>query len=377
MPQPHIVLIAPPWYPVPPRGYGGIELVVGLLARGLRARGWRVSLIAAEGSDGDAILHAPAAWRHDLGGSAERLRELTYAARVSRAVMGLGPVDLIHDHVGFASLLAVSATGCAPVVHTVHGVVGEVEATFLAELDDSVDLIAISADQRRLFPTLPWIATVYNAVDVDQLIDVGRETKEPYLLCLARICPDKGQHLAIEAAQRVGMRLVLAGKVDRGAASHRYFEERVRPLIDGDRVQHVANVRGRHKALLLSRAQALLAPIQWEEPFGLSMVEAMASGTPVISFARGAAPEVIDIGLTGFLVEDVDGMVDALGKLKEIDPERCATTARARFGPDAMADGYVQAYEQRRDRVLVGSAGMRAASAAEAPEMDLDREAVS
>ncbi len=339
-----MLVVAPPWYPVPPAGYGGIELVVDLLVRGLRARGWRVSLIAAEGSPG-ATPCAPAAWQSDLGRPTERLRELSYAARVVRQVDALPAVDVIHDHVGFASLLALGLAADAPVVHTVHGPIGEPEATFLGSLPRSVGLVAISASQRSEAPELPWLAMVHNAVDVGRLVAVRADEKDSYLLCLARICAEKGQHLAIEVAERAGMRLVLAGKVDSSPSGRRYFDEKVRPRIDGDRVHHVDDVGGVEKALLLARAKALLAPIQWDEPFGLAVVEAMASGTPAISMTRGAAPELIEDGLTGFLVRDVDGMTAALGRLAEIDPELCAARARTRFSPHAMVDGYIRAYE--------------------------------
>jgi glycosyltransferase involved in cell wall biosynthesis len=185
---------------------------------------------------------------------------------------------------------------------------------------------------------------------------------EPYLLCLARICPDKGQHLAIEVARRTGLRLILAGKVEFTSQGRDYFHRQVSPAVDGDHVIHLANVSGHEKAWLLAHATALLAPIQWEEPFGLSVVEAMASGTPAISMARGAAPELIDEGLTGFLVHDVDEMVAAVRRAGSIEPARCAALTRARFSPAVMADAYLRLYESveasltgRRHPLTVGS----------------------
>lgn len=341
----HVALVAPPWYPVPPHGYGGIETVVALLADELRARGHRVTLLAAEGSDRQATVHAPLAWRTDLGQRNERLRELTYAARVLETLSRRGPFDAIHDHVGFATLLGCVHLGIAPVLHTVHGAIHEPDASFYAALGDELSLAAISTSQRHSAPGLPWIGTVANAVALHHLVVGSREEKEPYLLCLARICPDKGQHLAIEVARRTGLRLVLAGKVESTAAGLQYFEQHIAPALDGDRVVHLANVAGVAKAGLLARATALLAPIQWDEPFGLSVVEAMASGTAAISMARGAACELIDEGRTGFLVADVDEMVAAVHSAVDIEPERCAALTRARFSPSAMADGYLDLYD--------------------------------
>jgi glycosyltransferase involved in cell wall biosynthesis len=339
----HVVIVAPPWYPTPPHGYGGIELVVGLLSDALRKAGQRVTLLAAEGSEADAIILAPRTWSSDLGGPDERLRELTYATRVASTLEVLDGVDVVHDHCGFSSLVAACLTDVAPVVHTVHGDIPKSYSTFYSSVAGRAGFVSISAAQRQSMPTLPWIGTVHNAVDVDSLAVTPAE-KEPYLLCLARICPDKGQHVAIEVARRTGMRLVLAGKVEATPPSIDYFERYVAPAIDDDHVVHLPNVAGEEKARLLSRAYALLAPLQWEEPFGLAMVEAMASGTPVIAMARGAATELVTEGVTGFLVKDADEMARAVPLAAGADPWACADATRARFSPWAMAQAYLHLY---------------------------------
>jgi glycosyltransferase involved in cell wall biosynthesis len=213
-----------------------------------------------------------------------------------------------------------------------------------------VALVAISDSQRGTASDANWIGRVYNAVDVESLQIADRSEKQPYLLCLARICEEKGQHIAIEVARRVGMPLVLAGKVEATSEGRRYYERLVAPALDGREVIHIRNVAGVEKARLLARATALLAPLQWPEPFGLAIVEAMASGTPAIATAQGAAPELIRDGVSGFLVDDVDGMVAAVREASGIDPEECAWHARRRFSPESMADGYLQLYERVRER---------------------------
>ncbi len=330
---------------MPPDGYGGIELVVGLLCGALRKAGHRVTLLGAEGSHPDAIAVAPRSWRVALGRPAERLRELTYATRVVERLTRLGSIDIIHDHCGFATLVATEVAGLAPVAHTVHGDIPEPYATFYGSLAGKVGFVSISAAQARSAPALPWIGTVHNAVDVEAL-QVTPDEKEDYLLCLARICPEKGQHVAIEVARRAGRRLVLAGKVEDIPVATEYYQRHVAPLVDGDRVVHIANVAGEEKARLLARAYALLAPLQWEEPFGLAMVEAMASGTPVIAMARGAAPELVTIGVTGLLVEDVDAMTDAVRMVAQLDPQVCADASRARFSASSMAAAYLGVFEE-------------------------------
>ncbi len=341
----NIVLIAPPWYSVPPHGYGGIELVVSLLDRELRRRGHQVTLIAAEGSAG-ALPCAPRGWHRELGSLQQGVREATYASSVARVLDKLGRIDVIHDHAGAATLVAMAVGSDAPVLHTVHGPLTEPERTLYANLAPTVALVAISESQRASARDLNWAGTVFNAVDFNNLEVGARSEREPYLLCLARVCEDKGQHVALEVARRAGMRLVLAGKVEPTPEGIAYFSREIAPSLDGDRVVHIPNVVGSEKTRLLSRATALLAPLQWDEPFGLAMVEAMASGTPVIATRRGAAPELIRQDVTGFLAADVDAMVEAVGDAGSIDPHNCARVTRAKFSMDAMAEGYVGVYER-------------------------------
>lgn len=343
--QRHIVQIAPPWYQVPPDGYGGIELVVALLVDGLRALDQRVTLFAAEGSP-DAETPVPSHWSDALGQPDERLRELGWALRIIDRLDELDGVDLVHDHVGHATLTACALASPVPVVHTAHGPMLRSYRDFYGSLHGRVAMLAISDSQRRVAPELPWFATVHNAVDVAELrVGVEAEAEDPYLLWMARVNPDKGQHVAIEVARRARMRLVLAGKVDEGAAGQEYYERCVAPSIDGDRVVHIPNVAGAEKAKLLAGATALIAPLCWEEPFGLALVEAMASGTPVIAFPRGAAPELVEDGVTGFLVQDADAMVPAVAQIGSISRTACAERARSRFSARAMAEGYLRAYE--------------------------------
>ncbi|TMC48201.1 MAG: glycosyltransferase family 4 protein [Chloroflexi bacterium] len=370
----HIAIVAPPWYPVPPHGYGGIELIVGLLADELRSRGHRVTLIAGEGSTPDAHVAAPHTWCGDLGRPEERWRELTYAARVGLALTRVGPIDVIHDHCGFGTLLGLTVLDIAPVLHTVHGTVHEPLRTYYTELS-TVGLIAISESQRRSATSLRWSGVVHNAVDVDALTIGERVEREPYLLCLARICPDKGQHLAIEVARQTGLRLVLAGKVEPSVQALEYYQRFIVPALEDGDVVHLHNVAGAQKAQLLAQAAALLHPIQWDEPFGLSVVEAMASGTPAIALARGAAAELIVPGVTGFLTSDVDGMVAAVRLANDIDPMRCAALARERFSPAAMTDGYLRLYEDaisEPDTWTLRTAA--AAGTAPAPMADVDED---
>src|SRR3984893_15254285 len=336
-------MVAPPWYPLPPRGYGGTGLVVHLLHTELRRLGHDVTVFGAEGSEAGVTMLADAAWSHDLGGQAEAARLATYLARVYAAMAGQR-FDVIHDHTGFEGLLLALQSQVAPVVaHTIHGELVESMVTFYKEVDSRAHLCAISVSQAASAPSLKLAGIVHNAVELPAASPSA--THERYLIEVARITPDKGQHLAIQVAQRAGRKLILAGKVERSEEGLRYFEEQAQPFLSPT-IEYYPNVAGAQKAKLISRAAAGLFPLQWAEPFGLAMVECMVAGTPVLALRSGSTPELIEEGVTGFLGEDADDLVEAASRLDEIDRVRCAAVARERFSPRRMAERYLEAYRR-------------------------------
>lgn len=342
-------MVAPPWLPVPPRGYGGIELVIDLLGRELIRRGHDLTVFACHGSDPDlkVVALADDHWLEDLGTPAQRVREATYLRRVYDFVKG-DHFDVVHEHTEYPGMMLAHTLGVPfPVIATMHGPIGPKEAEFLREVDREIGLVAISDGQRAGSPDLLWDGVVHNAVDAASLR--FSSTKKDYLMQLARINPDKGQHVAIDVARQVGLPLVLAGKLDPDTRSQEYFAAEIEPHI-GDQVRWIPNVAGDEKKDLLANARAMLFPIAWEEPFGLAMVEAMASGTPVIAFARGAARELVVPGVTGFLCTTRDEMAALVSRTAEIDPERCRASVTERFDPGRMTDGYEAVYELAMDR---------------------------
>ena len=342
-------MIVSPWYPVPPQGYGGIELMAFQLARELQLRGHEVSVIGQQGSKGafETIAIAPESWSSQLGTRDELPRQNLFLYRAYDLVRKRA-FDVVHDHSGLTGILLGASTRLqTPVVATLHGDLTEAEAEFLGAVDHRVHLVAISRAQQALVAGVDWRRVVYNAVDPAEYKPVTNpDEKHNFLFQLARISPTKGQHIAIEVARRVGVPLVLAGKVDADACE--YFEREIKPHL-GEGVTWHENVVGDEKQHLLARARAMLFPIQWEEPFGIAMVESMVSGTPVIAMARGAASEIVEPGVTGWLANDVDGLVDAYSRLGDIDLERCVKRASQRFGPAQMADGYQSVYERAID----------------------------
>jgi len=342
-------MIVSPWYPGPPSGYGGIELMAYHLARELQLRGHEVSVIGQQGSKGtfETIAIAPESWSSQLGTRDQVPRESLFLYRAYDLVRRRA-FDVVHDHSGLTGILMAASSGLqTPVVATLHGDLTEAEGEFLAAVDRRVHLVAISRAQQAQVAGVDWRRVVYNAIDrADYTPVTKRDEKHDFIFQLARISPSKGQHIAIEVARRIGVPLVLAGKVDKDSCD--YFEREIKPHL-GNGVTWHENVEGEEKQVLLAHARAMLFPIQWEEPFGIAMVEAMVSGTPVIALARGAATEVVEQGVTGWLANDLDGLVDAWSRIDDIDLERCVRRASERFGPGQMADGYESVYERAID----------------------------
>jgi glycosyltransferase involved in cell wall biosynthesis len=326
-----IVLVAPPYFDIPPTGYGGVEVVVAELADALVKRGHDVTVLGAGAPRTSARLIP--LWERTL---AERLGEpypeIMHALKVRRVIERIAAtdgVDIVHDHT-FAGPLntpAYSAVGI-PTVVTVHGPIDDDLYPYYRELGDEVGLIAISDRQRELAPDLNWVGRVHNALRVDEW--PFRADKGDYALFLGRYAPYKGAHLALRAAHHAGIPLVLAGKCNE-PPEQAYFNEQVRPLLtENDHVYGQVDAVSKRK--LLAGARCLLFPIQWEEPFGMVMIEAMACGTPVVALRGGAVPEVIVDGVTGVVCDRPDELPAAIERAQTMDPVVCRRHVAAHFG---------------------------------------------
>jgi glycosyltransferase involved in cell wall biosynthesis len=348
-----IAMLAPPWIPVPPPGYGGIEFVVALLCEALVARGHDVELLCAPGSQSRArvrpILEAPHPERIGVA-----LFEADHVARafglIDAAAANGAPFDVVHDHSGYTAL-AMADRLELPLVHTVHGPFDHDTKPYYARHGAKGTLVCISRSQASSAPDGVRVgAVVYNPIDVDAW-PVGLR-KQEWLLWLGRIVPEKGPHRAIRVARAAGRPLVLAGNVQPG--NERFFADEIQPHIDGTNVRYVGEVGGARKQQLFADAYAFLMPIRWPEPFGMVIVEALATGTPVLAFNQGAAPEIVEHGLSGFLVEDEDEMAARVPEAGELDPLRCRESAQ-RFSPDRVAAGYESVYEAVLERQAVAA----------------------
>jgi len=352
-----IAMIAPVLTATPPRATGPQEQIISLLTEALVARGHDVTLYAtgdsrtsarleyvrAQGFDtllADQPSHGDILYNHAL-------MQHTFWAMTEAARRG---VDVVHSHRPLA-LLCQRALD-RPHVNTMHH--GSSQGNLAARtMHDSyfrffdqfpgVELVAISQSQREAYASQPRIRVIHHAVDYRQFA-VGAAAGRDYLLSIGRLIPAKGVHTAIEVALAADRRLKIAGALDELRADLAYFKHWIEPHLDGDRIQYVGEATAESRVELYAGAAALLNPIQWDEPFGLTMLEAMACGTPVIALRRGAAPEIVDEGVTGHLCDDIAAMIERARAPGPFDPAAVRKHAEARFSVDLMTNRYEDAY---------------------------------
>jgi glycosyltransferase involved in cell wall biosynthesis len=338
-----ILQLAPLWETVPPPAYGGTEAVVSVLVEELVRRGHEVTLWASGDSKTSAELSS--IYHRSLRTATDLQDPSQYALlHAALSLRDAGSYDIVHNHIG-ETVMAMSHLVDTPMLTTMHCLITP-DTKFIWDHYDGW-YNTISHSEKLTMPPVAggkYSGVVYNGIDVASF--PYSERKDDYLLFLSRISPDKAPHLAIEVAKRLGRQMILAGKVDPNPIDEAYFNDVLAPLIDGKQVQYLGEADSRMKRELYEKAHALLLPLRWEEPFGLVIAEAMACGTPVVAFRRGAAPEIIVDGETGFLVDDVDEMVEATKKVGQIDPRRCRRHVEANFSPEHMADGYLRVYQQ-------------------------------
>jgi glycosyltransferase involved in cell wall biosynthesis len=340
----HIAQIAPLTEAVPPKLYGGTERVVYWITEELVALGHDVTLYASGDSRTSAKLEAawPRALR--LDGSIRDPNAL-HIMMLERVRQRAHEFDMLHFHLDYYpfSLFARQST---PFVTTLHGRLDLPEHQPLFATFASAPVVSISNAQRRPIPHAGWVRTIHHGLPEKLL--TPRDVKPSYFAFLGRIAPEKGIDRAIHIARAAGVPLKVAAKVDR--VDREYFEELIEPLIDGTSVEYIGEITDSEKSEFLSGATALLVPIDWPEPFGLVMIEAMACGTPVIAFNRGSVPEIIEDGINGFIVEDEQGAIGAAYRLSELSRKEIRARFEARFTARRMAQDYLAVYRSLMDR---------------------------
>ncbi|HWI87567.1 MAG TPA: glycosyltransferase family 4 protein [Sphingomonas sp.] len=330
-----IAMLAPISWRTPPRHYGPWELVTSLLTEALVAKGVDVTLFATADSETAGTLAAvvPTGYSEDDSLDAKVMEML----HVSYAFERAGEFDLVHNQADFVPL-TFSRLVDVPQVTTIHGFSSPRIVPVFKRYEDRVHYVAISDSDRH--PDLAYAATIHHGIRIDEFPFDAQGGDD--LLFFGRIHPDKGAAEAIQAARATGHRLRMAGIIQDEA----YYAREVEPHIDGERIVFNGPVGGAARTHALGHAKALLHLIGFEEPFGLSVIEAMACGTPVIAYNRGSMPELIDDGVTGFLVDTFEEAVAAIARIGEIDRAACRRAVDARFTVEAMANKYLALYRR-------------------------------
>ncbi len=340
-----IAIVAPCWVPVPPPRYGGTELVLDVLARGLQAAGHTVKLVTT----GDATCPVERITATPAARGTDDATPVNESLHVIEGYRKLGEVDIVHDHTIVGPLVGPTMTS-APIVTTNHAPFTGPIASYYRHISATIPVIAISRAQAAMAEGVRIAAVIHHGIDVDAT-RLG-DGDGGYALFLGRMSPDKGLVRAIEVARRAGVPLRIAAKM-REPAEHAYFDEVVRPLL-GSEVEYVGEVGGTEKQALLEGAFALLNPIAWPEPFGLVMIEAMAVGTPVVATPCGAAPELVAPGVSGYPPDDGATLARALIDASSLDRTAVRAWAREHFSSRTMVASHLRLYRhvliERRHR---------------------------
>ena len=335
-----IAQVAPLYESVPPKLYGGTERVVSWLTEELAAQGHEVTLFAS----GDSLTTARLipACAQALRLNSESIDPLTHhVTLLARLLQHKDEFDLIHFHIDYLHF-PLSRHERLPHITTLHGRLDIPDLVPLYQEFFEMPVVSISDAQRAPLPWINWQGTVHHGLPEITFIQYPKMGQ--YLAFLGRISPEKGVEQAIEIARRSGMPLKVAAKIDRSDID--YFERRIKPLMDHILIEFVGEINSLEKNEFLGNAAALLFPIQWEEPFGLVMIEALACGLPVIAYPRGSVPEIIEDGVTGFLAHDVTEAVQAVQKISTIDRRVCRAEFEKRFTSKRMARDYLAIYER-------------------------------
>lgn len=352
-----IAHIAPPWIAIPPKNYGGTEIVIANLVEEQVAQGHKVTLFAP-GDARTSATHISFLPKSLLEDGVPWSAHLKAFYHLYKSLECTSEFDIVHMHLSSSSdlyIFPLVAHLTVPYVTTLHSRfpfdrvrtwVGDADK-FYMEWAPSIPMVAISESAMEEVPyDLNFVGVVHHGIPMQRFRPL-KVKRGDFFVWLGRIMPEKGPHFAIEAAHKAGVPLILAGNIDQHLPeSITYFEEMIKPHIDDDQIKYIGPVNMRQKISLLSRARGFLNPIQWEEPFGMVMIEAMALGCPVISFPRGAAPEIVAHRKTGFLVHNVDEMVKFIQRIDEIDRTATREYIEKNFSARAMADKYVKIYKK-------------------------------
>jgi glycosyltransferase involved in cell wall biosynthesis len=356
-----IAQIAPLWESVPPKTYGGTELVVHLLTEELVRRGHEVTLFASGDSQTAARLHACSRsslrqMQDELHLDKNPLPVVAFETRLLEQVFSRADeFEIIHNHMGMEALPMACFTQ-TPVLSTLHGVFEPPPMREFIQHYRDLPYVSISNFQRRPCPMLNYVATIYHGIPLEHFNPSLTFHDKDYLAFLGRFSLEKGPHHAIRIAKETGWKLVLAGKIDPiDKSDQEYFTREIEPHLDGKQIRYIGEVDHKQKVELLRNAAATLCPVTWPEPFGLVLIESMACGTPVFALRNGSIPEVIAHGQAGYVADSVDELVQALANLGQYDRRNCRYYVESRFSVSRMVDDYLKVYKMLAIDKIVAS----------------------
>lgn len=339
-----IAILSPPYLPVPPEGYGGVERIVHYLTEGLVKKGYDVTLFAPGDSKTSAKLIST--FPKSIGNSGDmKFRAIFPLIQYSDCYKHAEEFDIIHTHAEDLAIIMANMVK-TPIVHTIHSTLyegeGKEDKLMIMKNYPNQSYIAISNNQKQGMPNINWVKTVYNGVDL--LEYKASMEKGNYLLWLGRVTRKKGILDAITVARDTGIRLKIAAVVD--PVEEKFYQEEVVPKVDGSQIEFVGEQKGQDKINLYSNALCTLYPISWHEPFGLVMAESLACGTPVIAYNIGSAPEIVENLTSGFIVENAGQMTQAVGKIETISRANCRKRVEDLFSTDKMVEAYEKVYQE-------------------------------
>jgi len=338
-----IAQVAPLWECVPPKTYGGTELVVYILCEEYARRGFDVTLFATGDSTTSATLEP-------IIKTPMRKQNIKYPIyyelqSISRVLGKWEEFDIIHNHIGY-QFLPFAGLIDIPIVTTLHGAfMVDEEVEFYNRHKMKSPLVSISDAQRDGAPNLNYVSTVYNGIQVEKYpFECNYNSDKSYLAFLGRFSEEKGPHLAIKLAKETGWKLIMAGKIDK--ADREFYEREVEHQIDNKQIIYIGELGHDAKCELLKDAYATVHPVTWPEPFGLVMAESMACGTPVLALKNGSIPEVILNGKTGYIENNIEDLIKRVKDIEKIDRRECRKHVERNFSAQKMADGYLSVYKK-------------------------------
>lgn len=344
-----IAIVAPFEESVPPRKYGGTELIVYNITEQLVKMEHDVTLLASGDSRTNAKLKF--IFETSLRSNPElvnmKLRDAYKFMWLGKIVTYLieNKFDIIHNHIGWRLLPFQKIIG-SPIVTTLHGPLDVLYQQKVYEAYADSNFVSISINQRKPMPKLNFVANVYNGIEIEKF----QQNYKPkdYFAFLGRMSPEKGPVQAIQVAKKAGVKLIMAAKVD--LVDKDYFKKEIEPLIDNEQIKFIGEINHDEKIEFLGNSKGLIAPIQWEEPFGLFFIEAMVCGAPVFAIKRGSVPEIIKDKETGFICDSIEEMAEKIKRVDEIDRKACFQHVRDNFSSKRMVENYIKVYEKVIDK---------------------------